>query len=260
MARPQIFIGTAGWSIPSRHASRFDAGGSHLERYAARLRCAEINSSFYRTHKRETYARWAASVPADFRFSVKLPKTITHEARLSGAAAELRTFLDGVAGLGKKLGVLLVQLPPNLAFDAGQVEAFFRLLRGLTPAAVAIEPRHASWFTAQAEDMMRDLRAARVAADPPRAEGGDRPAGWTGLKYYRLHGSPAVYRSDYDDGRLSALAEGLAERSGEAWCIFDNTVAGHALGNALALAGMLGASGVEPAGRRSVAGDANRSR
>lgn len=258
MPQPEIHIGTAGWSIPARYAAAFDAGGSLIERYGTRLGCAEINTSFYRPHKRETYERWAAAVPENFRFSVKVPKTITHEARLVDAKDGVVTFLAGVEGLGEKLGVLLVQLPPNLAFDARQAGAFFRMLRKLTPVAVAIEPRHASWFAPAVEDVLQDHCIARVAADPPRAEGGDHPAGWTGLEYYRMHGSPEVYRSDYDRQRLALLAERLADRSAESWCIFDNTVSGHALGNALALTEMLGVSRVEPRRRRHVAGDADR--
>ena len=92
-------------------------GGSHLERYARHLNAVEINSSFYRPHRRTTYQRWAQSVPDDFRFSVKLPKTITHEAGLTDCGALLDRFVDEVTGLGDKLAVLLVQLPPKSALS-----------------------------------------------------------------------------------------------------------------------------------------------
>lgn len=77
-----LVIGTAGWSIPARHAQAVPAEGSQLQRYATALGGVEINSSFYRPHRPETYARWAASTPASFRFAVKCPRAITHEARL----------------------------------------------------------------------------------------------------------------------------------------------------------------------------------
>jgi uncharacterized protein YecE (DUF72 family) len=73
-----VRIGTAAWSIPKKHAAPFPTAGSHLERYAAVFNAAEINSSFYRPHRAATYERWAASVPDDFRFAVKVPKAITH--------------------------------------------------------------------------------------------------------------------------------------------------------------------------------------
>src|ERR1700735_1262435 len=88
----EIRIGTAGWSIPKYCAGEFPVGGSGLERYAARFNCTEINSSFYRPHRRTTYERWAHSVPAGFRFAVKLPKAITHERRLNDIDGPLDRF------------------------------------------------------------------------------------------------------------------------------------------------------------------------
>ena len=81
-----IRTGTAAWSIPKEHAAPFPVAGSHLERYGAVLNAVEINSSFYRPHRTTTYERWAASVPEDFRFAVKVPKAITHEHRLKDVA------------------------------------------------------------------------------------------------------------------------------------------------------------------------------
>ena len=85
-------VGCAGWSIPSRHAALFDAGDSHLARYATRFDVVEVNSTFHRRHQARTFERWAASVPARFRFSAKLPKAITHEAKLRDAQARIETI------------------------------------------------------------------------------------------------------------------------------------------------------------------------
>ncbi|MFP5285145.1 MAG: DUF72 domain-containing protein, partial [Thermoanaerobaculia bacterium] len=74
MAQP--LIGCAGWSLPRSERDHFPGTGSLLERYASRFPAVEINSSFHRPHRTSTYARWSASVPAGFRFSVKVPKTI----------------------------------------------------------------------------------------------------------------------------------------------------------------------------------------
>src|SRR3954464_10929879 len=109
-----ICIGTAGWSIPREAQPGFPGGGSHLERYAAVLPAVEINSTFHRPHRAATFERWAASVPRAFRFSVKMPRTITHDHRLTDAAW-LETFLADLAPLRSRLGCLLVQLPPSLA-------------------------------------------------------------------------------------------------------------------------------------------------
>lgn len=235
----RIYIGTAGWSIPRTEQRRFPAGESLLARYAKALPAVEINSTFYRPHRATTFERWAASVPRAFRFSVKIPSAITHDRRLAGTAPLLKTFLADLAPLGSRLGCLLVQLPPSLAFDTRVARAFFTALRKQFDGGVAFEPRHASWFEDRADRLLDGFKVARVAADPPRVEGGGQPGGWPGLAYFRLHGSPRMYYSAYEDQYLNALAvrlRALRRRRIPTWCIFDNTTLGAASGNALDLA------------------------
>jgi uncharacterized protein YecE (DUF72 family) len=237
-------IGTAGWGVPAQYVQDFSTEGSHLERYAQRLNCAEINSSFHRPHRRGVYERWAAATPADFRFSVKVPKTMTHERSLAGCAALIGRFAEEVGGLGEKLAVLLVQLPPSAPMRKRTADSFFRRLRDALQVDIAVEPRHPSWFTPESETWLADRRIARVAADPipkrvPSQSGAAQPGGWGDLAYYRWHGSPRVYYSDYPAEELKRLRGRAAKqrRAGRSvWCIFDNTAAGHALGNALWLA------------------------
>ncbi len=231
-------IGTAGWSIPGRYAGEMPRSGTHLERYAGRLNAVEINSSFYRPHQRKTYERWAQSTPADFRFSVKVPRTITHDARLRDCDALLDRFLTDVAGLGEKLGVLLVQLPPRFSLDRQAAGPFLHGLRQRADTPIALEPRHPSWFAAGVDEWLAGLQVSRVAADPAPVAGAETIGGWNGLAYYRWHGSPQIYYSTYDAGALAALKRDIDEaRHGKAdvWCIFDNTANAAALGNALDL-------------------------
>ena len=235
-----IRIGTAAWSIPRASADAFPPGDSVLARYAQVFDAVEINSSFYRPHRRATYTRWAGAVPPEFRFAVKVPKTVTHEKRLIGADAGIERFLDEVGGLGEKLGPLLVQLPPSLVFDARTAGAFFAGLRRRTGAALVCEPRHPSWFEPGADALLRDTMVARVAADPAPVLVAEEPGGWPGLRYERLHGSPRIYYSDYGRERLAAMAARLARGPVETWCIFDNTALGHATANALDLRNRLG--------------------
>jgi uncharacterized protein YecE (DUF72 family) len=237
------YIGTAGWNIPSQYAAQFCGGGTHLQRYASRLNAVEINSSFYRSHRRQTYERWAASVPRGFRFAVKIPKEITHERALLESEEQLDRLVFEVAGLGAALGVLLVQLPPSLAFDAAPANRFFELLRARFErhVGVACEPRHQSWFTPEADSTLSIHEVARVAADPPRCTANSRPGGWRGLDYYRLHGAPQIYYSNYDERALDGIRGDLAAscaRGAATWCIFDNTAASAALGNALSVHAM----------------------
>lgn len=234
-----IRVGCAGWSLPRAEQPRFAETGSHLERYASRFGAVEINSSFHRPHRPATYARWSASVPPSFRFSVKLPKTITHGQRLQDAGGLLESFLAETAGLGDKLGCFLVQLPPSLGFDPEVAADFFADLRARSSVPLACEPRHPDWFGPQAGDLLRELGVARVAADPARVPEAGEPGGWPGLRYYRLHGSPRMYYSAYSAEDLAALASRIqadAAAGRTVWCIFDNTTLGAATGNALDLA------------------------
>lgn len=242
-------IGCAGWALPKEAQGSFAPGGGHLERYASRLSCVEINSSFYRPHKPATYARWAASVPADFRFSVKVPKAITHERRLVDCENLLGAFLLEVGQLGDKLGCLLVQLPPSLAFDPNRADEFFALLRARHVGHVVIEPRHVSWFSDKGSALMARHHIDLVLADPAPCAGADWPLvdGGGGdvssrMAYYRLHGSPRIYYDNYDEAYLAALAHRLhddAQRFESVWCVFDNTALGAATFNALELVELL---------------------
>jgi uncharacterized protein YecE (DUF72 family) len=234
----RTYVGTAGWSIPRAQQPHFPVGESHLHRYAKVFPAVEINSTFHRPHRATTFERWAASVPRAFQFSIKVPRTITHDQRLAGSAALVREFLASVAPLGAHAGCLLVQLPPSLAFDARVARAFFTMMRNRFDRGIALEPRHASWFERRADRLLHEYEVARVAADPPRVEGGAEPGGWRGLAYFRLHGSPRIYYSSYEDAFLDALAGKLQElRRGRVptWCIFDNTTLGAATGNALSV-------------------------
>ena len=236
-----MIVGTAGWSIPTALAADFPGEGTHLARYARRFRGVEINSSFYRPHRPATYERWAASAAPSFRFAVKMPRTITHEHALSGVDEALPAFLDQARSLGTCLGPLLVQLAPGLAFDRAVASRFFALLRRQHAGEVVLEPRHPSWFSPDVNAMLKDHAVSGVATDPAKVPTAGEPWGDTGLVYYRLHGSPVIYRSSYDDTYLARLAANLhawRARGASAWCIFDNTARGAAAANALTLDGL----------------------
>ena len=231
-------IGCAGWALTQANQAKFSAEGTHLQRYAGRFNAVEINSSFYRQHRPATYEQWAASVPTNFRFAVKIPKAITHEQRLAAADVLLDVFLDEATRLGEKLGCLLVQLPPSLAYDAPTVGLFLDDLRDRYHGAVALEPRHPSWFTGDVATLLSGYRVSRVAADPAPVPVAAEPGGWPEPVYIRLHGSPRMYYSAYDEPYLDQLAERLREaamRARAIWCIFDNTALGAAVPNATGL-------------------------
>ncbi|MTV36943.1 DUF72 domain-containing protein [Duganella radicis] len=225
-------IGCAGWNISREAAPSFAGAGSHLQRYAGVLNAVEINSSFYRPHQPQTYARWADSVPDDFRFAVKLPRTITHDQRLLEAGALLDQFAAQAGALGGKLGCVLVQLPPSLRLDTAVADLFMRQLRQRFNCMLACEARHGSWFGDEASALLRGQRISRVIADPPVGQPGPYVA-TTDEAYIRLHGSPRMYFSAYDQAYLQSVADWLRDHAG--WCIFDNTASGAAILNALQL-------------------------
>jgi uncharacterized protein YecE (DUF72 family) len=227
--------GTAGWSLPIKPSKP----GSHLYHYSRTLGCVEINSSFYRPHRASTWARWASETPPDFRFSIKAPRTITHEAKLRKAEVLLKAFLEQIEPLQEKAGPILFQLPPSFEFEAALAGEFLALLRTLYKGDAALEPRHATWFTEDVEDLLKKYMIPRVAADPPKGSpDAGRPGGAMHFAYYRFHGSPRTYYSNYDDPFLSGLAARVKTLK-DAWIIFDNTALSHAYPNALSFQKLL---------------------
>ncbi|WP_229751357.1 DUF72 domain-containing protein [Undibacterium terreum] len=257
-----LYLGCAGWSVPRhlpdqamgefpvllpfqqqlQHQQHAEKDKTHLQRYASFFSAVEINTSFYRAHMPATYDRWRLSVPADFRFSVKLPRRITHFLRLENCDSELRSFIKEVGYLREKLGCLLIQLPPSLKFERRVAQQFFASLKQQTEVALALEPRHPTWFGPEALEMMHMYQLAPVHADPQPAGMGsaDLPEA-SSIAYHRLHGSPDMYYSAYDGDYLRALHNMLVSQQGQGkqvWCIFDNTAQGAAFWNALLLNSM----------------------
>jgi uncharacterized protein YecE (DUF72 family) len=235
-----VFVGCAGWSISSRCSAdgTVPHTGTHLQRYSAVLSAVEINSSFYRSHRSQTYARWRDSTPASFRFSVKIPRAITHENRLVGIDELLDRFLGEVSHLEEKLGCLLLQLPPTLRFDADIANEFLGRVTSRTNAELMCEPRHCSWFSPDVNQILEKYRATRVIADPAVEGVGKMPLPKSDTTYFRLHGSPDMYMSSYSETYLTELAREIshqADKGVQVWSVFDNTANGAAFGNALFL-------------------------
>jgi uncharacterized protein YecE (DUF72 family) len=235
----KLRIGISGWRYPGWRGVFYPPGlpqRSELAFAASRMNTAEINGSFYSLQRPSSWQAWHAQTPADFVFAVKAPRYITHMLKLAHARVPLANFLaSGVLGLDAKLGPLLWQLPPNLGFDAGRMEAFLALLPRDTDAARAlavehdarlqgrvwlpalprralrhaVEVRHASFVDPAFIALLRRHRVALVVADTaarwPLIE--DVTAGFV---YVRLHGDQALYTSGYGDPALSRWAARIA--------------------------------------------------
>ena len=237
----RVNVGTAGWALPAAERNHFGPGVSNLARYATRFNCVEINSTFYRRHRPATWQRWADCVPDNFRFSVKLPKAITHLRRLAACEDLIEEFVTDTRGLGAKFAVALVQLAPKHAFDQALAQDFFATLRSQLSARIVCEPRHPSWFNEDANQILIDSGVGRVAADPAIVTCASSPGGSPGIRYRRLHGSPVIYRSPYDSAAIYRLAAAIKTdvSAADIWCIFDNTASSAATRNALDLAAAL---------------------
>ncbi len=229
-----LHVGTSGFDYPEwvgRIYPRRLPAGERLAFYATLFPAVELNSTFYRLPTRKQCERWAAQVPADFRFAVKASRYLTHVLRLRQPDEAVERMLERIEPLGDRLGPVLVQLPPDLPVDAGALDATLTAFDTSAPSAqqvrVALEPRHESWFVADVEAVLRDHGAALCRADRRGKRSPEwRTADW---RYVRMHEGSAVPAGCYDSSDLAALATRLAEEGSITtadWVFFNND--GHA--------------------------------
>jgi uncharacterized protein YecE (DUF72 family) len=269
---PDVRVGTSGWRYPSWRGDFYPRGlrqRDELAYLAAQLTGVELNGSFYSLQRPSSYTSWAAQVPDDFLFAVKGGRFITHMRRLVDVQSALANFFaSGVLALGPKLGPVLWQLPANLPFDEPLLAAFIDLLPRTTEAAAelatkhddkladertlttplvsapirhALEPRHESFRSPRARELLQRTGIATVISDSadtwPRFD--DVTAT---LVYVRLHGDTELYRSGYSDAALSSWAErvrGWTDQGLDVHVYFDNDARGHAPHDAVRLLGLL---------------------
>ena len=235
----RIILGTSGWQYRDWRG-RFYPPGLPLREwlgfYAARFASVEVNNAFYRLPERDTFARWRASTPEDFGVAVKVSRYLTHIKRLRDPAEPVARFLDRAAGLGPKLGPVLLQLPPTLTADADALAGVLRRF----PAAVrvAVEPRHPSWWAAPVRATLERHGAALCWADR-----GGRPVtpAWrtAGFGYLRMHEGRAEPRPRYGKQALASWLDraGAAFAGAEpVYIYFNNDPGGAAIADAAVLA------------------------
>ncbi|MBJ8339974.1 DUF72 domain-containing protein [Antrihabitans sp. YC3-6] len=248
-----IRVGTSGWVYPPWRGQFYPEGLAHrreLEYMSERVDSIEINGSFYALQRPSSYQKWAEQTPDDFVFAVKAPRFITHMKRLVDVEEPLANFFaSGILALGRKLGPVLWQLPPNLTFDVKVLAAFAQRLPRTTNEAVefakghgdkvegrawtstdadrpfrhAVEIRNPSFAVPEAADILRDNGIALVIAD----SAGKFPAPeelTADFVYARLHGDEELYVSGYTDDALDRWAEKLRSwtTDRDAFVYFDN--------------------------------------
>lgn len=262
-------MGTSGWQYPRWRGDFFPAGlpqSRHLTYLAQQLPTVEVNGTFYSLTRPSACDSWRAAVPPSFLFAIKGSRYITHMVKLRHFEAPLANFFaSGILRLGRQLGPILWQLPPQLGFDRERAWRFFDALPRDVAAAerwarrhdarttgrsalrspdgrnqpirYAVEVRHPSWLADEALATLRALGLALVSAE----SAGKHPLSHertADFAYVRLHGSTTLYASRYSDGELGAWAARIAAwaRAGEdVYVYFDNDAEGHAPHDAVRL-------------------------
>jgi uncharacterized protein YecE (DUF72 family) len=269
----RVRVGISGWRYPAWRGDFYPKGlpqRRELEYAGEHLTSIEINGSFYSLQRPTSYAAWREDVPDDFVFAVKGPRYVSHLKRLKDVEVPLANFFaSGVLALETKLGPVLWQLPENLRFDAGVLDAFLAGLprttteaaelarrhddkvpedRALTsagerrPLQHALEFRSPTFATSEAYAVLRRRRVATVYADTagrwPRVDEDTGP-----IRYVRLHGDQELYASGYTDRALDEWADrcrGWAASGRDVFVYFDNDMKGYAPYDAMRLIERLG--------------------
>jgi uncharacterized protein YecE (DUF72 family) len=267
----ELRVGLSGWSYPGWRGRFYPTGLGHnaeLGYVAERFCTVEINASFYRLQRPDTYRRWVEQTPEGFLFAVKASRYITHMKRLQSTVAVSNFLASGVLALGDKLGPLLWQLPPTMRFDPAVLEPFLVGLPRTTSVAArlarthderltgrsfltvsedrplrhAIEVRHESFRDARLYALLREQGVGLVVAD----SAGHFPLlteATADFVYVRLHGEDELYTSGYDDVSLRRWAERINRWRGEGrdvYVYFDNDAKVRAPVDALRLVQLCG--------------------
>jgi uncharacterized protein YecE (DUF72 family) len=240
-----IWIGTSGWSYDHWQDILYPRGASSLERldaYARRFRTVEVNNTFYRWPVDDVFATWRERTPPGFLFSIKASRGLTQFRKLIDPGPWLARMGAGLRRLGKKRGVLLVQLPPHMAANPDRLGDFLKLVP--KSQRVAVEFRHPTWHTEPVFDLLTEHGAAYCVTS-----GANLPCilrATADFVYVRLHGPDphTLYAGSYSDDDLRWWADRVREWQGQGRDVlayFNNDGHGHAVRNAETLRAILGA-------------------
>ena len=241
MKTTQIHIGTSGWSYKDWKELFYPKeikATDWLSFYSKEFSATEINSSFYHLPKKQTVEKWVDSTPDDFTFCPKMSKYLTHFKKLHEPGETLERFFEVFEPMQKKMGPVLVQLPPSLKFDTDIAENFFQVLKkSYHEYSFALEVRHNTWMEQQSLELMSKYNIAFVVSQ----SGKGFPYGEIITAkdiYVRFHGPKELYASKYDDETLNKFGELFFKWKQEGkvlWIFFNNDYFGYALDNARTL-------------------------
>lgn len=244
-----VLVGASGWQYSSWRGVFYPPGlpqARWLEQYAASFRTVEVNNTFYRLPGRDTFEHWADRTPDDFVVTVKASRYLTHVRRLHDPGEPVERLMTAAAGLGGKLGAVLLQLPPDLRARHDDLDRTLSCFPSGT--RVAVEPRHESWFDDDLRALLGRHDAALCLADRYSRPVTPmwRTASWG---YLRMHEGRGSAHPCYGRTALKSWAGRLAQLfspDDDVYVYFNNDPRGCAVRDAKRFAATLAEAGLEP--------------
>lgn len=241
MDKQGIRVGCSGWAYKHWRGLFYPEGLAHsrwFEHYAQEFDTVELNNSFYRLPKPETFAKWRDQAPPGFCYAVKANRFITQAKKLLDCDEPMARMMQAMEPLGDRTGPLLFQLPPSLKFNAERLEAFL----GIIPDGIhnVFEFRDASWYRKETFELLERHGASFCVHD---MAGSASPRLAVGpIAYIRFHGTAGKYVGRYTDAQVESWAQWSIEQAGHGrtvWCYFNNDIHGHAIEDARAMNSMI---------------------
>ncbi len=237
MDKGNLYIGCSGFYNNDWKGSLYPEDSKSkdfLTLYSQVFNSVEINSTFYRKPTQKTLQKWFDETPENFRFFIKIPKTISHEKRLKDCKAEISEFCDHIqSGLKEKLAGFLYQFPPSFKNTPENTDVIldninFNFLN-------VIEFRHESWWKEEVFHLLRENNIVFSGVSFPGNLPEEVIINHPDILYYRLHGKPVLYKSEYSEEFLKDLAEKIEKEQHKTFIFFNNTWGTAAIHNSLYL-------------------------
>jgi len=240
--RPRFWVGTSGWIYSHWKGTFYPADlakSRWFDFYTSLFNTVEINATFYRRFKDQTYIKWRERAPQGFRYVFKVPRVITHLKYLSDVGEEIRAFWHSVSLVEDRLGLVLLQTAPGMPYEPARLKEALEQFGD--PTRVAVEFRRKEWLNPEVVDLLRSIGAVFCTADSPRTKLND----WitSSAAYIRLHGRRQWYADNYRPDELREIADlarhMAAQGARDVYIFFNNDFEAYAPKNALALRELL---------------------
>lgn len=236
-SNPKYHIGCSGFYNADWKGSLYPADSENknfLKLYSQIFDIVEINSTFYRRPTKKTLQKWIDETPDDFKFFIKIPKTISHQKPFENKKKEISEFCTYIkTHLGGKLAGFLFQFPPSFHYNSENMN----WLKENLPEddLTVIEFRHISWWDAEVFEIFKAKEWIFSGSSFPGKIPEDVIVTNSKIGYYRLHGKPTLYKSPYSEEFLQDLAKKIKGANQEFYLMFNNTWGTAAVENSLYL-------------------------